>query len=214
MGERMTDYSLDQIGKRLRGENLTDEEKILAADDKVRVEWVRDQLKHADYIYDIGASDGSVTATLDATVFLLESHPAHRDALARSGRWCFLGDAEDGLKQLPIIDGGLEKAYCGEVLEHLSPEKGAAILHAIPMHCQWLIVTVPHCPVVGDIYGPQGRSRWDWPDHVRRFWPDSLDKWLRSCGWEPYSLTHDSTVDPIVGTIEDSIWLGAVCRRA
>ncbi len=35
-----TDFSLDQIGRRLRGEGLTEQEQILAADDKVRVEWI------------------------------------------------------------------------------------------------------------------------------------------------------------------------------
>ena len=197
------DYSLDEIGKRLRGEGLTPEEQILAEDDKVRVLWAREQLKDAYVIYDIGSSDGSVTAGLRASIFALDKHPAH----TLSNRWFFHGEAADGLLALRVWDDSawICVAWCGEIFEHLTLIEGKRILDALPASCQHLVVTVPNRNSAS--YDASGRSRWDWPDHKRHFTHNHLREWLSSCGWR-----HER-IEPIVGTLEDSIWLGAVARR-
>jgi hypothetical protein len=205
----MTDWSLDAIGKRLRGEGLSAEERVLAEDDKVRVAWVLDHSRPFWNVVDVGASDGSIADAMrelhNPGLFLIERHPAHVAALSTRGMWMFYGEAIDGLKALPYM---YERTacLCGELLEHLSQEDGAALLRAIGDSIRDLIVTVPNRNAVS--YEATGRSRWGWPDHVRWFNQSDLPLWLESCGWNVVTL------EPIVGTLDDSIWLGAVCRRA
>lgn len=208
------DFSLDEIGKRLSGEGLTPEEQVLALDDVVRVQWVVNavsRLAWYDTIIDIGSSDGAVAAkflALRRRVYLIEPHAAHRDALARMGCWTFFGAARDALYRMAWPSNGPDDrtlAYCGEVFEHLSEEDGYHIAMRLHARCaSRLIVTVPNRHSAS--YDASRRSRWDWPDHKRTFSADSLREWLTGMQWEV------ETLDPIVGTLEDSIWLGAVAR--
>ncbi len=200
----MTDWSLDSIGKRLRGEGLSADERVMAEDDAVRVNWAREQFAGKTLIYDIGASDGSVTDDLYMTVLAIESHPDHAPP---RNRWWFCGPAIDGLKSVPNFAAEVvEAAWCGEIIEHLTEQDGKDLLAAIPPYCDTLILTVPNRDAVS--YEASGRSRWGWPDHKRFFNQSTLPLWLESCGWRVEKL------EPIVGTLDDSIWLGAVCRRS
>jgi hypothetical protein len=208
------DYSLDQIGKRLSGKGLTPHEQVLAADDAVRVQWVLDQVRYRTVV-DIGASDGAFTRRLvrqgrrvyvrqGRRVYAIERHPAHRDALATSGAWLWLGEADAGLRALGPC-GDRSDALCCEVLEHLSAAEGRRLVQAV--RTRRLIVTVPnrHCRS----FTAAKRDRADYPDHVRDFSATSLEAWLLTCGWQV-----QGGVQPIIGTLNDSVWLGAVCVRA
>jgi 2-polyprenyl-3-methyl-5-hydroxy-6-metoxy-1,4-benzoquinol methylase len=198
------DYSLDRIGVRLSGKGLTKHERVLAQDDRVRVRWILDHTTMTDAVVDIGASDGSISERLvkrGQRVFAIERHPAHREALSRlENCWIWRGDA---IQALPLLTGG-GVALCGEVLEHLTPIEGRALLRAIKL--QKLVVTVPNR--ASRSYDKSKRSRWNWPDHRRNFRLSSLHSCLADSGWIV------ERVEPIVGTINDSIWLGAVCWRA
>ncbi len=200
----MTDFSLDQIGRRLSGVGLSAEEQVLALDDAVRVKWVRDRLLSGGYraVIDVGASDGSVTANLDMLTFLIERHPAHRDALSKRECWTYFGDAGNALRELPPEVDIRCVTLFGEILEHLDEPEGADLIAQAHGH---LIITVPNANC--ESYKPQ-RQRAEWPDHRRQFTAESLSAWLDSCDWDVRML------HPIVGTLDDSIWLGAVCRRA
>lgn len=201
------DYSLDEIGRRLSGEGLSEQERVLAEDDKVRVQWVRDRINcnHYTNIIDVGASDGSVTDNLTGTRFLIERHRAHVDALAResfeNGCWLWLGGAHNALISLPTVPNSV--TVCAEVLEHMDQLDGEDIIARA--HGD-LLVTVPNLNSAS--FDATGRSRWDWPDHRRHFTADGLRNWLESCDWRV------AVFAPIVGTLDDSIWLGALCRRA
>ena len=209
------DYSLDEIGKRLRGEGLTPHERILAVDDAARVQWVVGtvgELGWFDTIIDVGSSDGTIARRfldMGRRVYLIEPHEAHREALARLGCWTFFGTARQALYRMAWPSNGPDDrtlAYCGEVLEHLSQDDGYEITMRLHARCaSRLIVTVPNCHSA--TYDQQGRGRWDWPDHKRTFTAESLLAWLTKSFW------NVERIDPIVGTLEDSIWLGAVCRR-
>lgn len=207
----MTDYSLDQIGKRLGGEGLTEHERLLAEDDKVRVAWVMGKLEaerwspddfpcHRDAL-DIGASDGWFTAQMVRWgwhVWAVERHPAHVASLTqiRPTPWLFLGDVEKC--PFPKVD----VALCCEVLEHMDAARVKDLLYKI--RARTLIVTVPNANCKS--YLATGRARRDWPDHRLEFRADSLAERL-AC------VSKDFSIEPIVGTLDDSIWLGAVCRR-
>jgi 2-polyprenyl-3-methyl-5-hydroxy-6-metoxy-1,4-benzoquinol methylase len=203
------DYSLDEIGKRLRGEGLTKHERILANDDHCRVGWMIAKVATARVVVDIGASDGWIANELALqghTVFAIERHLKHQQSLAHHypPMWLFFGDAEDGLRDLGPL-GELSTALLGEVLEHLAPQDGNRILAAIGT--ETLVVTVPNRR--SKSYDNSKRSRWNWPDHKRHFTPSTLRQCLDDAGWNVLG-----GVEPIVGALEDSIWLGAVCRRA
>jgi hypothetical protein len=209
------DYSLDEIGKRLSGEGLTPEEQILAADDRERVAWVMNRTRRTipNVIVDVGASDGALARLWLARgdqVLAIERHPAHVLSLALSGAVCYFGAAVDGLTAFGACGVYCYDVVIAEVLEHLNADDGAVILAAIPEHSDYgwprLVVTVPNRQSAS--FDSSGRSRWIWPDHRRYFTATSLTDWLATCGW-----IVDGSVTPIVGTLEDSIWLGAVCRR-
>jgi hypothetical protein len=204
----MIDWSHDRIGDRLAGVNLTDLERVLAADDKQRAWWVLDHASDFKTVIDIGASDGTFSKELASRgkrAFAIERHPAHQESLCKLGNvWVYFGEATDGLVAL---DGASNPettvALLCEVLEHLDVDHGERILRAIP--CSHLIVTVPNRK--SPTYDKAGRSRWSWPDHRRGFDRDSLTLALMVTGWKPMK------VEPIVGMYNDSIWLGAVCIR-
>ena len=193
----MTDFSLDRIGERL---DHPDREPILSADDAVRVQWVIDQCGDWDSILDIGASDGAITKRLleghpTRAVAVIERHPAHRESLLALNCWGYYGEALDGLVQLP--DDTFEMALLCEVLEHQTTIMGAALLREAKRVAQRVIVTVPNRNA--KTYDSEARARWDWPDHRAYF--DAKDV---------AALGTTVLVEPIVGSLYDSIWLGAV----
>lgn len=199
----MTDFSLDQIGRRLSSTDLSPDEQILAADDKVRADWLMNATLPYGTLVDVGASDGWFSKAWIArgqTVFAIERHPSHWASL--TGLWAFHGEAVEAFKYLGATRLSLGATVCGEVLEHIDLDAGEAFLRRVPTND--LIVTVPNRHSAS--YEP-ARSRWHWPDHRRHFTALLLRQWLRDCGW----TMHD--IAPIVGTLDDSIWLGAVCRR-
>jgi hypothetical protein len=213
---RVTDFTLDRIGDRLSGTNLTDAEQVLAADDKVRVAWVIHKVTacRPRTLVDVGASDGSIAQAIrdrvhggGLTVFAIEPHPAHREALAARPFFTFHGMAVPALCALMGVPGAFSKslydvALVGEVLEHLDRDRGRQILAQLKCMVRELVVTVPNARC--ETYLAEGRARRDWPDHKRFFSDDDLAAAL--AGWK------DVTIEPIVGTRSDSIWLGATAR--
>jgi hypothetical protein len=208
------DWSLDRIGDRLAGINLNPAEQLMAEDDRVRVAWVVRQVleRRPRTLIDVGASDGTIAAMIKAarehlTVFAIEPHQAHREVLASRPFWTFHGPAVPALTALMNVPDALLKthydvALVGEVLEHLDRDGGRQILAQLKCMVKQLVVTVPNARC--ETYMAQGRARRDWPDHQRFFDDDELARSL--AGW------RDVTIEPIVGTRSDSIWLGATCR--
>ena len=203
------DYSLDEIGKRLSGEGLTPQEQILAADDWRRVEWVRGAVAGAGNtdIIDIGASDGTLAewwARLGHRVFTIESHDAHRERLSTLPVFSFHGDAWTGVTRFTR----LRKAtvFLGEILEHLDSSYSQQLVQAVAQIIEpdTIVITVPNANC--ESYLASGRARRDWPDHQQQFQKHGL--WTLFEG-----LDYSIRVYPIVGTLDDSIWLGAVARR-
>jgi 2-polyprenyl-3-methyl-5-hydroxy-6-metoxy-1,4-benzoquinol methylase len=198
---RKVDHSFDQIGRRLRGKDLTAHERVLATDDAVRVRWLLAHFADGDSVVDVGASDGAIAHRIQrqthCPVIAVERHRGHP---APRGLLWYAGEAEMILPALPC-----HSALCAEVLEHLTVTAGRALLAALSPDCQRLIVTVPNRR--SQSYDNTKRSRWAYPDHVRTFTAKSLTRWLLSCGWQTDQVT------PIVGTLNDSIWLGCVCAR-
>jgi hypothetical protein len=227
MSEQQIDYSYDQIGKRLSGEGLTEHERILAEDDKVRVQWVLEHVKALDdnechspiLVVDIGASDATIGRRIfDATGFRLagiEPHPAHRDAMVRAAAdgvyaWVSFVPAEDALFGLPMSDIDNQVAIlAGEVFEHLDDAQLDNLMVSVNSHWM-LVVTVPNRNSVS--YDAQARSRWNWPDHKQHFTASGLGAFLKKHGWTRFN--ERVGIQPIVGTLDDSVWLGAVCVRA
>lgn len=205
------DYSYDRIGDRLSGRNLTKHERVLALDDAVRVRWMGGGVLSDPFstIVDIGASDGTISdlwyyRNPMATFYLIEQHTRHVTSLAAktSAAWCFFGDASAGLIRL-----GLKRAdvvLLGEVLEHMTPRAGADLLRNLPPTA-FIFITVPNRN--SQSYDKAKRSRWDWPDHKRHFTARSFRNMLTKAGLKI------QTLQPIVGTLNDSIWLGAVCQK-
>lgn len=199
------DYSLDRIGDRLSGRNLTPHERVLAKDDLVRVEWILDAIGAPKTVVDIGASDGSIAQRIRwkvdpmPMVFAIEPHPAHKP---KPDMWWFTGDALYGLDDLMMIH--IDVLLMAEVLEHLRPWKAQSILRH-PISADRLVVTVPNR--ASKRYDRLKRSRWAWPDHRQNFYADDLQDFLTMCGWKV------GRIEPIVGTLTDSVWLGAVASR-
>lgn len=200
------DYSLDRIGDRLSGTNLSEHERVLAMDDRVRAEWILQQVQDETTVVDIGCSDGWFAREWlrqGKTVFAVERHSAHKAHLQDlAGAWTFFGEAKDACIALGRSHGGV--TVLGEVLEHLEIEAAESLLRFIPTDD--LIVTVPNACAMS--YTPHGRARHEWPDHKIHFEPAFLLAMLTRTGWNVTKLTA------IVGTLTDSIWLGAVCRRS
>lgn len=202
------DFSLDEIGRRLSGEGLSEQEQILAADDKVRFDWVLERAKRFHWAFDIGASDGSLIRALGGgnTYFAVERHPAHREALSQLGCWTFFGDALDAVHALPSwqYPNGCV-AVCAEMLEHCGEGYGLNLLQALRHAAPNLIVTVPNSMCAS--YMDSGRSRRDWPDHQQTFDAPKLRAQLERVHWIV------DAIEPIVGTLTDSVWIGASCHR-
>jgi hypothetical protein len=132
-----------------------------------------------------------------------DRHPQH--GTPPPGVWWWHGDALDGLAVLPDFPV-YHLALCGEIFEHMTPDDGKRILDRLVDFTDRIVVTVPNRNSV--TFDVTGRHRWDWPDHVRYFTQSDFPLWLESNHWNVETLT------PIVGTLDDSIWIGAVCRRA
>lgn len=208
------DWSLDTIGKRLSGEGLSEHEQLLAADDKVRVQWALGAVAGAGYtdILDIGASDGWLAdwwARHGHRVFTIEQHEAHRERLSRLPVFAFHGDAWLGVVRFPRIDP--LTVFCGEILEHMTAHESVSLVTSIMdcVHPRTLIVTVPNADCAS--YMPTARARRDWPDHRQQFTAEALASLLSQCCGPDNN--YAVRIYPIVGTLDDSIWLGAVCRR-
>jgi hypothetical protein len=208
------DYTHDRIGDRLTNRNLTEAERLLAQDDCVRFAWILGKALPLwpKQVIDIGASDGTISHEIqhrlgtDTAIFAIEPHQAHRDALAGRRAWVYHGDGISGLWALGSIRGAIRRSFdlalCCEVLEHMDAVTGDELLRAIHFNARKVIVTVPNA--LCQSYLESGRARRDWPDHVRYFTPNALGDTLHKF--------QDVVIEPIVGTLEDSIWLGATCR--
>jgi hypothetical protein len=204
----MTDFSLDRIGDRLSGKNLTGQELILAEDDKVRVEWVMRQLdtEMGGRLLDIGASDGSLSRLAyerhGLTPHAIEPHPQHREALhaiAEIGWVTF--------QRAPFCFDSTERTYrfallC-EVMEHQDLESAQKYFLGWALAlAETVVVTVPNRNAAS--FEASGRARWDWPDHKSHYTAEILELVAKAEG------RRIDKLEPIVGTLEDSIWLGAV----
>jgi 2-polyprenyl-3-methyl-5-hydroxy-6-metoxy-1,4-benzoquinol methylase len=181
----------------------------------VRVEWVVNRVValRPRTLIDVGASDGSIAQRIKheslapVTVFAIEPHPGHREALAARPFFTYFSTAVPALCALMGVPGALSKtlydaALIGEVLEHLDRDGGRQILAQLKVMVRELVITVPNARC--ETYLAEGRARRDWPDHKRMFDDDELAKTL--AGWK------DVKIEPIVGLNHDSIWLGATAR--
>lgn len=203
------DYSLDRIGQRLSGEGLSEQEQILARDDKRRVAWILRQFDGDAHAYqrvvDVGASDGAIAKLVEeritAPVWRIEKHDAHRDMheiwSSHTGGFVSFGDA---FMALPTVsDGFFDHALLCEVLEHLPSPEAKRLAALVRRKAKRVIVTVPN--VNSPSFDNEGRSRWNWPDHRTTFHAERL----------AYVLNTSVIAEPIVGSsLTDSIWLGTV----
>ena len=198
------DYTLDRIGERL---DHPEREPELAADDLVRVNWILDHTPAVPLLLDVGASDGAIlkrwlARNPESSAIAVEPHPAHRSALAELPRTVvvpFNFTASTEVWQIRHC----QMAWVTEVLEHQDERTAANILDAICCMTKHLLVTVPNrdCASI-----PAHRQRWQWPDHNQVFTARDLRAALESAGWTV------TVLEPIVGeSLDDSIWLGAVC---
>ncbi len=189
------DYSLDRIGERIDRPELS---PMLSSDDAVRVQWVLSAAPKSGRIVDIGASDGAISKRLAVKPWVIERHPAHRDALAalsEMGAWCSFGDAFDALPAFP--DRFFDAALLCEVLEHHSDDDAHRLLYEAKRVARTVIVTVPNCNC--ESYKRDRRQRYDYPDHRSFYDARSLRE-----------MCNTSMVVPLVGELHDSIWLGAI----
>lgn len=201
------DYSLDRIGERLDNPDL---EPLLAADDVIRVQWIL--ARSGGRVCEVGASDGGITKRLIAKgcrLFAIERHPAHREKLSALGCWTYFGDANIALEQAwPIV---FDTVLLCEVLEHAEVWDDACRLarNALRVCRQGgqLLITVPN--VESESYAEAERSRRSWPDHHLMFDDHDLRKLITQADESGRIVKVD--IQPIVGTLHDSIWLGAVC---
>lgn len=200
----MTDFSLDRIGDRLSGKNLSGQELILAVDDKIRVKWIVDRVdEFPGPILDFGASDGAVSRAIveawNTRCWLIERHPNHAAALMEFAReyGAWVATSQSAMSLLPNDFFGV--ALVCEVLEHYDRDSGELLLKSLRRSARNLIVTVPN--VYSATFDRAGRSRWNWPDHKHHYNAQTFADLL--------GVSLDK-IEPIVGTLEDSIWLGAV----
>ena len=200
------DWSLDTIGRRLSGEGLSEQEKVLAADDKVRVDWILSQFHGRETVLDIGASDGAISRLLysehGARLLLVEKHPAHQGALVNlahvSSGWYAPDDAMNVLQRWPL-NAKVDTALLCEVCEHMHGDRADVLFHIVRSVARRVIVTVPNSNAQS--YEANGRARFDFPDH-KSFYDQTQ-----------FRDTFHCTPVPIVGTLNDSIWLGGIWRE-
>jgi hypothetical protein len=201
------DYTLDRIGERL---DHPEREPELAADDLVRVTWILDHTPGIACLLDVGASDGAILRRWlerypESSAVAVEPHPAHRSALADLPRTVVVPfRATEGLSLWRANQFSV--AWLTEVLEHQETMAAYRMLEALTRVALHLIVTVPNRDCAST---PEHRQRWQWPDHTQVFTARDLRAALESAGWTV------TTLEPIVGeSVDDSIWLGAICQRA
>lgn len=204
------DYSLDRIGERL---DNPEAEPMLSQDDYLRLKWIQEKWEDAYRLIDVGASDGGITErfvrrSTQHESIVIEPHAGQRDKLL-ARLWPFrdrvvfcFSTLEHAIAK---IDGQwADVVLVGEVIEHLEPHIADDFLREICACglCR-VVITVPNKNAKR--YDLQGRSRWQWPDHKQHFTDVTLGLMLAR------HFTHVD-IEPIVGTLDESIWLGAVCR--
>lgn len=206
-----SDFSFDRIGERL---DHPDRDPILSADDLVRVQWIEKQWAGCTRLLDVGASDGALTERFlkqspEHEAVVIEPHPEQAAALLVRlrpylDRVVFYFCPIERAVLLGLNVKWPDCVLMGEVLEHIDgAETVVGYVTPIGEH-QRLVVTVPNRRSAS--YDGSGRSRWEWPDHKRWFDTRELADLLQYVGGDELIIT------PIVGEVNDSIWLGAVCR--
>ena len=202
------DYTLDRIGERL---DHPEREPELAADDLVRVNWILDHTPSVRLLLDVGASDGAIlkrwlARNPESSAVAVEPHIAHRSALAELPRTVVVPFGMLRAQAMDLWHRNLFiVSWLTEVLEHYDAVTAGRILDAVGRVAIHVVVTVPNrdCASI-----PAHRQRWQWPDHKQVFTARDLRAALEAAGWTV------TTLEPIVGeSLDDSIWLGAICQR-
>ena len=197
-------YVRDHLYERLfQPWKLTADEWPLCKEDWKRVDAIA-ALPWKGDVLDFGAGDGTLAALVQSrNVDINHMCCVEQDTVQHSvaeKRWAdwFL-DYRLSIHDDQLFDGAL----CCEVLEHLTPDEGHAILSKIRDSMKpgaMLCVTVPY----------EGGSRAEYPGHIRKFNEVTLGNDLRAAGLSQLDMVRIPASDNLVK--RDAIWIMAtVC---
>jgi hypothetical protein len=138
-------------------------------------------LIECETVLDVGAGVRPMNWYVPKRHICVEPHPAYADRLQTAGYEVWRMDARSAVAGSPVIDAGVEAVYLLDVIEHLTREKGEALLakiRALPLKQIVVFTPVGFMQQEGDAWGLGGEY---WQKHRSGWVPSDFP------GWDTYA---------------------------